>query len=144
MVTKDIMIRIIGKQINGDKEEEQMELYTEGKFLKKDGSVCLEYDESEFSGMEGCTTRLMIKDNIIRMKRISSGIKLDTEMQFEKGKRFKSYYETPFGPIEMEILTNDIVNKIEEADASGSLNIDYHISLKGLTEGRSILDIQIM
>lgn len=138
------MLRIIGKQINGDLEEEQMELVTEGKFFEQDDSIYLVYDESEFSGMEGCTTSLIITGDRIKMTRKGEEIPFDTEMQFEKGKRFKSYYDTPFGSVEMEILTNDVINKIQRKEGTGSLNIDYHISLKGLTEGRSILDIQIM
>lgn len=77
------------------------------------------------------------------MKRYGENIGLDTEIEFEKGKRFKGYYDTPFGSVEMEVLTNKVVNKIEKT-GKGSLNIDYHISLRGLSEGRSILDIQII
>ena len=65
-------------------------------------------------------------------------------MEFKKGKRVKGYYETPYGSIEMEVLTNDIINNINRETSKGSLNIDYHISLKGLSEGRSRLNIEIM
>lgn len=141
---KDIMLKIIGKQVTSDSEEEQLEFVTEGKYYEKGGSVYLLYDESEFSGMEGCTTSLEITGDNIKMKRFGDSIGLDTEIEFEKGKRFKGYYDTPYGSVEMEVLTNDVVNKIEKAEGKGSLNIDYQISLKGLSEGRSILDIQII
>ena len=141
---KDIMLKIIGKQVTSDSEEEQLEFVTEGKYYVKDDSVYLLYDESEFSGMEGCTTSLEITGDNIKMKRFGESIGLDTEIEFEKGKRFKGYYDTPFGSVEMEVLTNDVVNKIEKAEGKGSLNIDYHISLRGLSEGRSILDIEII
>lgn len=141
---KDIMLKIIGKQMTGESEEDQLELVTEGKFYEKEGSVYLLYDESEFSGMEGCTTSLKITGDRIRMKRFGSTISLDTEIEFEEGKRFKGYYDTPYGSVEMEVLTNSITNNIEKSSATGSLNIDYHISLRGLTEGRSKLDIQIL
>ena len=65
------------------------------------------------------------------MKRYGENIGLDTEIEFEKGKRFKGYYDTPFGSVEMEVLTNDVVNKIEKMEGKGSLNIDYHISPQG-------------
>lgn len=141
---KDIMLKIIGKQVTIDSEEEQLEFVTEGKYYVKGDSVYLLYDESEFSGMEGCTTSLEIKGDNIKMKRCGQNISLDTEIEFEKGKRFKGFYDTPFGSVEMEVLTNDVVNKIEKTEGKGSLNIDYHISLRGLSEGRSILDIEII
>ena len=140
---KDIMLKIVGKQVTTEAEEQQLEFVTEGKYYVKGDSVYLLYDESEFSGMEGCTTSLKITGDNIKMKRYGENIGLDTEIEFEKGKRFKGYYDTPFGSVEMEVLTNEVVNKIEKS-GKGSLNIDYHISLRGLSEGRSILDIQII
>jgi len=141
---KDILLKIVGKQVTMGTEEEQLEFVTEGKYYVKDDSIYLLYDESEFSGMAGCTTSLKITDDHIKMKRYGQGLGLDTEIIFEKGKRFKGYYDTPYGSVEMEVLTNDIVNKIEKSEGRGSLNIDYNISLRGLSEGRSILDIQII
>jgi len=140
------MLKIVGKQILGDsrEEEDQLELVTEGKYHEKDGTVFLSYDESGFSGMEGCTTSLVIKGDEILMKRYGEAVPLDTEIRFEKGKRFNGYYGTPFGAVEMEVLTNDVVNNISREEPKGSLNIDYHISLRGLSEGRSRLDIEII
>ena len=141
---KDIMLKIVGKQVTIDTEEEQLEFVTEGKYYVKDDSVYLLYDESEFSGMEGCTTSLKITGDHIKMQRYGDSIGLDTEIVFEKGKRFKGFYDTPYGSVEMEVLTNDVVNRIKKDEGRGTLNIDYHISLRGLSEGRSILDIEII
>ncbi len=143
---KDIMLKIVGRQMIGDlfDEEEQLELFTEGKYYEKDGTVFLSYDESEFSGMAGCTTSLSITDGEILMKRHGEAVPLDTEIRFEKGKRFTGYYGTPFGTVEMEVLTNDVINNISREEPKGSLNIDYNISLRGLSEGRSRLDIEII
>lgn len=141
---KDIMLKIVGVQITKDKEEEQMEFVTEGKIYEEGEAVYLTYPESEFSGMIGCTTSLKITKDKIEMRRFGEGTSMETEMEFKKGKRFNGFYETPYGSVEMEVLTNDIVNNINKDTAKGSLNIDYHISLKGLSEGRSRLDIEIM
>jgi len=141
---KDIMLKIVGRQVTSETEEEQLEFVTEGKYYVKGDSVYLLYDESEFSGMAGCTTSLKITGDNIKMKRFGESIGLDTEIEFQKGKRYKGYYDTPFGSVEMEVLTNEVINKIEKIEGKGTLNIDYHISLRGLSEGRSILDIEII
>lgn len=140
---KDIMLRIIGKSLVGEDEEEQMEFVTEGKFYEKGDALYIVYDESELSGMPGCKTSLTLRDDTIRMKRFGSTIKNDTIMQFEKGKRFEGYYETPFGSFEMELLTNNIVSSVSK-QGTGMIDIDYDISLKGLSEGRSKLNIEII
>jgi uncharacterized beta-barrel protein YwiB (DUF1934 family) len=141
------MLKIIGRQIEKDvapeDNAEAMEFITEGRFYKKGNSVYLIYDESEFSGMEGCTTSLKITGDKIRMKRYGEDVGFETAIEFEKGKRFNGFYDTPFGSVEMEVLTNAIDNHIRES-GEGSLNIDYHVSLKGLTESRSNLSIEII
>lgn len=130
--------------MSADAEEDLMEFMTEGKLYEKNGAVYLMYKESELSGMEGCTTTLKIKDGTVRMRRFGEGVPIDTVIEFQKGKRFEGFYDTPFGAVELEVLTNDIVDNLVYEDAKGTLNIDYHISLKGLTEGRSKLDIEII
>ncbi len=141
---KDIMLKIIGKQITSEQEEEILEFITEGKFYEKGDALYLLYKESEVSGMEGCTTTLKIKGDTVKMRRYGEAVPLDTIIEFEKGKRFEGYYDTPFGAVEMEVLTNEVENRLQDEVGKGTLKIDYHISLKGLTEGRSKLDIEIM
>ena len=140
---KDIMLKIVGKQLSCDVEELQLEFVTEGQFYEKDQSLFLIYEESEFSGMPGCKTKLELTGDQIKMSRLGQGIELDTEIEFRKGQRYKGFYETPFGAIEMEVLTNDIVNNLT-VEGTGSVKIDYQISLKGLTEGRNRLNIEVM
>lgn len=146
---KDIMLKIVGSQITHDRgvdaEEEILEFVTEGKLYERNQSVYLTYKESQFSGMEGCTTSLKITGDKVRMKRYGKALPLETVIEFEKGKRFEGYYDTPFGAVEMEVLTNQVENHILGLpEARGTLNIDYHISLRGLSEGRSKLNIQIL
>lgn len=141
---KDIMLRIIGRQISTDAaNEDQIEFITEGKIFEKNQATYLVYEESEVSGMPGCKTSLKLKGDIIKMKRFGDSVGLDTVIEFQKGCRYEGFYDTPFGAIEMEVLTNDLVNNLTP-DGKGSIDIDYHVSLKGLSEGRSKLNIQII
>jgi uncharacterized beta-barrel protein YwiB (DUF1934 family) len=140
------MLKIIGNPIheeNAPNKKDMVELITEGRFYKKGNSVYLDYDESEFSGMEGCTTSLKITGDTISMQRYADDFGVETAIEFEKGKRFTGLYDTPFGSIEMEVLTNNIRNDITHG-GEGSLDIDYNISLKGVTEGRSKLSVEII
>ena len=141
---KDIMLRIIGRQIAVDAtNEDEIEFVTEGKIYEKNQATYLVYEESEVSGMPGCKTSLKLKGDTIRMKRIGDNVGLDTVIEFQKGCRYEGFYDTPYGAIEMEVLTNDLINNLTP-EGKGSIDIDYHISLKGLSEGRSKLNIQII
>jgi uncharacterized beta-barrel protein YwiB (DUF1934 family) len=77
------------------------------------------------------------------MRRSGENLPLDSGMDFQEGKRVKGIYGTPFGPIEMELLTNAIVNRLRPEQSSGSLDIDYQLCLRGLMEGRNRLCIEI-
>lgn len=89
------------------------------------------------------TTLRIGGDGSVRMKRFGSGIILDTVMEFHQGKRFDSIYETPYGAFPMEILTNSVINDLEPEKITGNLFIDYEIALKGLSEMRSLLNIEV-
>lgn len=140
---KDIMLKITGKQLVGEESEEKMEFVTEGQLYERGGATYLVYEESEFSGFPGCKTTLKLTEEGVRLKRIGSNAGPGHEMVFEKGKRFLSRYSTPYGEMDLEILTNNFENNLTE-DGLGKIWIDYHVSLGGLAEGRNQLDIEVL
>lgn len=140
---KEIMVKIKGQQISHEAGEDSMEFITEAKLYERGGALYLIYEESEVSGIPGCRTRLKLKGNQVQMKRLGTGTGIGNEIRFEKGKRYTGYYDTPFGAIEMEVLTNKLENTLS-AEGDGQLDIDYSISLKGLLEGRNKLNITLM
>lgn len=140
---KKIMMKIIGKQAS-DGDSDQMEFVTEGELAERNGSLYLIYEESEISGMPGCKTRLKIKDDYISMKRLGTKtIPAGTEMEFKPGRIFTGPYDTPYGAFEMEVITNSVENNLT-ADGTGSVHIDYKMSLKGLVESHNTLSIEIL
>lgn len=134
------MLKIKGKQAPVGQEEDIIELITEGKFYDKENAKYLVYEESELSGMEGCTTTLKIQDDKIVMKRYG---KANSELVFEKGKRHISNYSTPYGNFRLEILTKELDYSIDK-NIKGSISVKYNLSLQGLSEGTNRLDIEIM
>ena len=139
---KDVTLNIIGTHFYDEEEGDRMEFVTEGKLYTRGNTIYLTYDESVLTGLEDCKTRLTLKGDSVRMTRRGSAIGIDTEMHFEKGQRYLGWYDTEFGPIEMELLCNDLKNSVT-SDGNGSVEIDYEISLKGLSEGRSRLNIEV-
>lgn len=139
---KDIMLKITGRQLAGSEDEDRMEFVTEGQMFERGGSTYLVYDESEFSGFPGCKTTLRLTGDIVRMKRVGKNMGSGTEMIFEKGKRFQSSYYTPYGAMEMEVLTKDIVKNLSD-EGMGTINIDYQVNLNGIAEGRNLLKIEV-
>lgn len=141
---KEVMVKITGYQTLADTgDQDMMEFITEAKLYKRGEAMYLLYEESEVSGIPGCRTRLKLKGNQVHMKRFGEGPSIGNEIHFEQGKRYNGYYDTPFGPLEMEVLTNSLENTLSDS-GDGQLDIDYHISLKGLMESRNKLNITLM
>lgn len=140
---RDITLKIVGKQWIGDEEQDQMEFVTDGKVYLKDGSIYLLYDESEVSGMPGCKTTVKITDNSVKMKRIGNA-GFGADLYFEEGKRFCSVYKTPYGPMDVEVVTRMIDDRMDREELSGSIDIKYEISLQGMAEGRNRITIDVM
>lgn len=140
---KEVMLRIKGLQISEQAGEDDMEFITEAQMYERNGAVYLIYEESELSGVPGCKTRLRMRDGEVQLKRFGEAVGVGNEMLFEEGKRFNGVYETPFGDIEMELLTNAISNTLS-AEGHGCIDIDYNICLKGLLEGRNRINISLV
>jgi len=142
---KDIFLRIVGNQLHGleGEVEDGMEFITEGRFGRRGDAMYLIYEESELSGVEGYTTSLKVQGEKVRMKRYGDEGGLQTAIEFEKGRKFTGWYETPFGTVAIEVLTNGVDNQLDPAGA-GTLGIDCSVSLKGITESRNLLRFEIM
>ncbi len=140
---KDITLKIVGRRYAEGELEDEMEFVSDAKMYERAGARYLLYDESAFSGFPGCKTRLKLTDSSIRMKRIgdeTSGFSAD--LVFEKGKRFTSIYETPYGSFDMEVLTTDIRSNLD-SEGYGKIVLGYDVSLQG-DEGRNEIAIEIM
>lgn len=137
---KNVILKIKGSQMPAGEEEDVIELMTEGKVYEKESATYLVYEESELSGMEGCTTTLKLMGDKIIMKRFGNAT---SQLVFEKGKRHVSNYSTPYGNFRMEILTKELEYSIDE-NYKGTISLEYRMSLQGLSEGTNRLSIEIM
>jgi len=139
--TRDILLRITGKQFS-DNDEDRVEFTTTGTFQTDGKTTLISYDETSISGLEGCVTELVITPGKVKMSRKGDDIE-ETVMEFEKGVRYHGVYATPYGNIGMELLTNDVIGFVDSTQPQ-KLSIDYDISLKGISESRNTLDIEIL
>lgn len=137
---KEVMLKIKGKQVSPEGEENVIELITEGKFYIKNGSYYLVYDETEISGMEGSTTTLKIQDHKVLMKRFGTN---SSSLIFEKGKKHKTEYITAYGDMFVEVTTNKLNVEIDDV-GKGNIVLSYDINISDEMETNNHLTINIM
>ena len=67
---KDIMLKIVGTQ-NVDNDTDTIEFMTEGRIYQKGDATYIVYEESKFSGLEGCKTTVKVSGDKVKMFRFS-------------------------------------------------------------------------
>ena len=107
-------------------KDEVIEVVTPGKFHLGESEFKAVYEESEISGMDGTTTTLVIKDDVLVWEREGS---TSTRMEFKKGEDVISLYNTPYGMMNINISTKEL--DIDMDEDGGVIYTKYVLGLEG-------------
>lgn len=107
-------------------KDEVIEVVTPGKFHLGESEFKAVYKESEISGMDGTTTTLVIKDDVLVLEREGS---TSTRMEFKKGEDVISLYNTPYGMMNINISTKEL--DIDMDEDGGVIYTKYVLGLEG-------------
>lgn len=103
-----------------DMQESPVELSTTGVLYSKDGVNILKYDEY-FEDAEAPVKNLLRFDaNGMELTKKGG---LNAVMSFGGDKWVKALYETPYGPLQINIMTRDY--NMDISDDSGRIDLDY-------------------
>ena len=139
MIEKNVIISVRGEQYFEDIDLDTVELTTEGRMtIADDGEICLEYRETELTGMDGTTTRFTIRNDTVTLLRTGS---INNEMRFHVGYPHMSLYETPMGVLTVKIVTEKLAHRLSER--GGVLDIKYTIAVEQQITGRHQFKIRV-
>lgn len=128
-MTKDVLISIIGMHIDivneGETGNEPVEVITPASYFFKNGKHYIVYDEMA-EGLSGVTKNKVKITGNEKLEIIKSGI-INAHMVFEKGKKYHTNYETPYGQFAMGFYTKDL--KITEEEEKISIRVNYNLEL---------------
>jgi len=133
-------MKVIGIQKTDQSEDEKIELFTEGIFYKKNGSYCYEYEDTKLADEGGGKTKLVLEGDVLTMEK--SGSLSASDMTFQKGKKYKSAYLTPYGQLNLEVLTTKFNSQVDE-DGKGNIDLEYTLNLSGGEKTINNLHIEI-
>ena len=138
-MNNNVIISIKGRQLYAEGIPEEMELVTSGT-MKRDGAdgYTVTYQESELTGLEGTTTRLLIKNGQVTLLREGN---INSQMVFEEGRRHLSMYETPYGALSVGVSTKRMHSTL--CEAGGDLEIDYAIEIDNLIAGQNLFRMNV-
>ena len=133
---KNVIVSLVGLQINEGMEPDIMELVTEGTYKKSGDSHFISYQESETTGMEGTTTTIKASGDILTLIRFGS---VNSQFIFQQGKRHLSHYDTGYGYFTVGITASNV--EIDIGEHSGNIRLGYEMSID---DGRRIFSDVIM
>jgi uncharacterized beta-barrel protein YwiB (DUF1934 family) len=122
---KDVLVSISGLQYEIDKDE-AIEVISVGEYYNRNGKHYVMYEEmlDNTEELSNCTIKITDKQIDI-IKRGASNV----HMIFEENKKNTTYYQTPFGDLEVGIYTSHILVSEEEdrliVDINYVLDINY-------------------
>lgn len=120
---KDVMITMMSVQ-SVDKDRNETELITSGTLEKCADGIVVCYDESDATGFNGSSTKLVCRDDWVAIERSGRN---NSSLIVEKGTKHHCHYGTPFGDFTVGIYAHTIDNSLTEA--GGKLYLKYTVDI---------------
>jgi uncharacterized beta-barrel protein YwiB (DUF1934 family) len=130
------LFSIVAEQSIPGGDTNRMEMMTEGRFYKKDGVSCLEYEESDPLGIGGSTTLMMVTGRLVSLIRQGH---TTTHMVFSEGKKSYNVCKTPAGLMEMGIWPTDM--ELDIGEETGEITLQYELDIGGQFTGSNMLSL---
>ncbi|MCR5022027.1 DUF1934 domain-containing protein [Ruminococcus sp.] len=143
MDIKDVDIKLVSRQYEDFDDDpanyEQTEVLSVGTYKKTANGYVIEYEESEATGFEGCTTRIESfgKKKVVMSRRGS----VSSELVIEPGEKHHCVYGTLYGNFEVGVEARKVSDKL--TDDGGRLTFTYVVDVNSGLIGTFDIDIQL-
>ena len=105
-MTKEVMVQIEG--VGEHTADEQVTSASRGNYFLSEGQHCVEFSET-IEGLETpLNTRLEFSPGLLRLQRTGA---VETTMVFEEGTVSVCEYQSPFGMMELQMITTTKITK---------------------------------
>lgn len=138
MTNKDVSIKLVSVQIDGDMRQET-ELLSDGTYEKTDKGYRIAYEESEATGFEGSVTTLETEGSRkVTMNRTGA---VSSNLIVEDGIKHHCVYGTPYGDFTVGVNATFINSDLN--DEGGKLEFHYVIDVNSSYVGDFEIIIEI-
>lgn len=127
-----------GEQSYTGTEPEVTELATEGVMTLDGDEITLTYEETELTGMEGATTRFIVRGDAVALERTGT---IQSRLEFTRGERCSSLYETPWGTMVVDIATTKLAHRL--TGRGGVMEIAFTIAINHQVTGENRFKIRV-
>lgn len=123
-MTEDILVSVKGLHTLHDAGEDEIEVFSPGKYYFRGGKHYILYDELVEETGETIRNRITLKNDCVEVKKKGP---VTTTMIFERGKKNTSLYNTPMGNMYAGLDVKDM--KVTEREELLDILVDYGLEL---------------
>ncbi|MBQ7063469.1 MAG: DUF1934 domain-containing protein [Firmicutes bacterium] len=121
-----------------DGNDHEIEMVSTGHYYKRNGLQCVSYTEQFGVNDNPVKALVKIEDGALTVSRSGD---MAGHLQFEAGRRSQSYFETPFGVMEMGVTTQDLQMKLEEHN--WHIKVNYALDINNQYSGEHEVVIKV-
>ena len=136
-MTKEILLSISGLHML-EEEDGNVEVVTAGDYYNRNGKHYILYDEV-VEGLSGhISNRIKISGDSVEVTK--KGL-TNTQLIFEKGKKHMTRYQTPYGILNLGVLTRDV--QVREEDALIGVKVEYILEVNEQHLAECTIEVQV-
>lgn len=139
----ECMVCVRSEQISGTGERQTMETRSKGRLSEREGVLYVLYEENggETRADAPVKNLLKIEWGSARASLKKSGA-VSWKINFERGKRDRSEYITPYGALEIGVETREV--KVKKGQEKTSLLLVYTLYIQGERQADCRLELEIL
>lgn len=124
-MNKDVLIHVRGLQMmETDDAQEPIEIVVPGQYYFRNGSHYLRYEEMVDDTAETTVNYIKMSPNGVEVRKQGQ---VNVHMVFEEGKKNKTFYNTPYGTLQMGISATGL--ELKESEDGIQMKVDYALDM---------------
>ena len=124
-MNKDVLIHVRGLQMmETDDAQEPIEIVVPGQYYFRNGSHYLRYEEMLDDTAETTVNYIKMSPNGVEVRKQGQ---VNVHMVFEEGKKNKTFYNTPYGTLQLGISATGL--ELKESEDGIQMKVDYALDM---------------
>jgi len=142
---KKVDINVVGIHLRDGNEEERIDTCSQGVYeIMEDGSVCVIYEEAQDVGGQRIkiSNKVTVSNDLRNIEIVRTGA-VSSKMVFGPDVYIMDY-KTPYGVMQMELLTKKLDVKKDEKDSISEISAEYMLKAGNdiLSDSKMIIEIK--
>ena len=124
-MNKDVLIHVRGLQLmETDDEQEPIEIVVPAQYYFRNGSHYLRYEEMLDDSAQTTVNYIKMSSEGVEIRKQGQ---VNVHMVFEQGKKNKTFYNTPYGTLQMGIAATGL--ELKESEDDIQMKVDYALDM---------------